>query len=88
LQLARITRAQLSECRRSVAVLDRLCSFELVPAADYLDLDWADEVLIRLCEHARISDVTAVRQAVTGDAEVNPAYRDQPYTVMEQPRLL
>jgi Domain of unknown function (DUF1877) len=88
LQLARITSAQLSECRRSVAVLDRLCSFELVPAEDYLDLDWAADALIRLCEHARVGDVTAVRRSVTGDAEVNPAYRDQPYTVMGQPRLL
>lgn len=66
LQLARITPAQLSECRRSVAVLDRLCSFELAPAADYLDLDWADDALVRLCEHARVGDVTAVRRAVTG----------------------
>lgn len=88
LQLARITPAQLSECRRSVAVLDRLCSFELVPAADYLGLDWADDALIRLCEHAQVGDITAVRRSTTGGAEVNPAYRDQPYTVMGQPRLL
>ncbi|GLY83387.1 hypothetical protein [Actinoallomurus iriomotensis] len=30
----------------------------------------------------------AVRRAVTGDEEVNLAYHDRPYTVMEQPRLL
>lgn len=88
LQLARIAPAQLSDCRRSVAVLDRLCSFELVPAADHLDLDWADDALIRLCEHTRVGDITALRRAVTGDSVVNPVYLDQPYTVMEQPRLL
>ena len=88
LQLARITSAQLSECRRSIALLDRLCSFELVPAADVLDLDWADAALIRLCERTGVGDVVALRRAVSGDAEVNPAYRDQPYTVMEQPRFL
>lgn len=87
LQLARITPAQLSECRRSIAPLDRLCSFELVPPADFLDLDWADDALIRLCEHAG-GDVAALRRAVSGDVEVNPAYRDQPYTVMEQPRCI
>ncbi len=80
-QLARLTPAQLTECRRSVAALDQLCSFELVPASEHLDLDWASEGLIRICEHTR----DAVRRALTGDDEVNPAYR---YTVMEQPRFL
>ncbi|MGI5171804.1 hypothetical protein ACQEU3_46420 [Spirillospora sp. CA-253888] len=47
-QLARVTAGQLSECRRSVAELDRLCSFEMVPASEYLDLDWADDALIRV----------------------------------------
>jgi hypothetical protein len=28
------------------AELDRLCSFDLVPASEYLDLDWADDGLI------------------------------------------
>jgi Domain of unknown function (DUF1877) len=88
LQFARITPAQLSECRRSVAVLDRLCSFELVPESDHLDLDWAYDGVIRMCEHARVGDVPAVRRAMTGEDEVNPAYRDQPYTVIEQPRVL
>jgi hypothetical protein len=88
LQLARITPEQLSDCRRSLTLLDRLCSFELAPTADHLDLDWAADALIRLCEHARVGDVTAMRRAVSADAEVNPACRDQPYTVMEQPRSL
>jgi Domain of unknown function (DUF1877) len=86
LQVARITPAQLSECRRSVDVLDRLCSFTLVPASDHLDLDWAYGGLVRMCEHAGAA--LAVRRAMTGDDEVNPAYRDRPDTVMEQPRAL
>ena len=88
LQLARIAPEQLSECRRSVAVLDRLCSFELVPESEHLDLDWADDGLIRMSEHAAIGDVSALRRATDGDGEVNPAYRDYPYTVMEQPKAL
>ena len=69
-------------------MLDRLCSFELVPASEYLDLDWAGDGLIRMCEHTGIGDVTAMRRATDGDNDVNPAYRHHPYTVMEQPRLV
>jgi hypothetical protein len=87
-QFARIMRGQLSECRRSVAELDRLCSFEMVPASEYLDLDWAGDALIRVCEHAGVGDVPALRRAIDGDDEVNAAYRDHPYSVMEQPRTL
>ncbi|GLY92427.1 hypothetical protein Airi02_103550 [Actinoallomurus iriomotensis] len=65
-------------------MLNTLCSFDLVPASDYLDLDWADEGLIRMCEHTGIGDVSALRRATDGDAEVNPAAL---YMVMEQPAL-
>jgi hypothetical protein len=74
LQLARITPEQLSECRRSVAVLGRLCSFELVAASEYLNLDWADHGAIRICEHTRVGDVTAMRRVLTGDGGVHPAF--------------
>ncbi|MCO5998510.1 DUF1877 family protein [Actinoallomurus rhizosphaericola] len=88
LQLARITAAQLAECRRSDDTLNTLCSFDLVPMSDHLDLDWADDGIIRMCEHTGIGDVASVRRAVEGGAEVNPAYRDHPDSVMEQPMLL
>ncbi|OLT14147.1 hypothetical protein BJF79_02990 [Actinomadura sp. CNU-125] len=87
-QLARITPGRLSECRRSVAELDGLCSFELVPASEHLDLDWADDALIRVCERAGVGNVPALRRATGGDDEVNPAYRDHPYSVWEQPKAL
>jgi hypothetical protein len=88
LQIARITAAQLAECQGSADALSTLCSFDLVPRTDYLDLDWAGDGIIRMCEHTGIGDATAVRRAVSGDEEVNPAYRDHPNWVMEQPRFL
>lgn len=84
LQLARVTAGQLSACRRSVAELDKLCSFDLLPASEYLDLDWADDALIQVCEHAGIGDVVSLRRATDGDDEVNPAYDE----VMERPKAL
>jgi hypothetical protein len=68
--------------------LDRLWPFKLVPASEYLDLDWARDGLIRMCEHTGIGDVTDLRRATDGDDDVNPAYRHHPYTVMEHPRFV
>jgi hypothetical protein len=66
LQLARISAGRLVQCQRSVAELDRLCSFASEPASAYLDLDWAADGLIRMCERTGIGDVLALRRAVAG----------------------
>jgi hypothetical protein len=86
-QLARLSPAQLAACRKSVEVLDQLCSFELLPPSDYLDLDWAPTPLIRACELAQVSTpiLVALRRGLTGDAEINPSYRDRKDTVWQQP---
>jgi hypothetical protein len=86
-QLARPSPAQLAACRSSVEELDKLCSFELLPSSDYLDLDWAPTPLIRAVELAQVSTpiVVALRRGLDGDAEINPAYRDREDTVWEHP---
>lgn len=68
-------------------MLDRLCSFELLPESDYLDLDWAPTPLIRACEAAHVSPpvLAALRRALDGDSEINPAYRDRADTVWQHP---
>jgi hypothetical protein len=85
-QLARITAAQLARCRWSVHELDRVCSFAVAPALDHLDLDRSPAGLLRA---ARLtldeSDVAALRRALEGDEEVNPAFRDHPHTIWEHP---
>lgn len=87
LQLARITAARLADCRRSVETLSRLCSYDLAPASDHLDLDWAKHGIIRMCALSGVGDVSMVRRALEGGEAVNPAYRDHPDTVPEQPRF-
>jgi hypothetical protein len=84
-QLARVVAEQLVACRASVAELHKLCSFEYKPPAAYLDLDWAPSGLVRACEAAGVAagNVAALRRALDGDDEVNPAYRDYPNTVWE-----
>jgi hypothetical protein len=86
-QLARLAGEQLDECRQSVSVLHRLCSFDLLPSTDHLDLDWAPEPLIRACRQGLIgaAPLSALERALTGAFEVNPAYRDHPNTVWEHP---
>jgi hypothetical protein len=88
LQFARITAVQLADCRRSADTLSTLCSFDLVPKSDHLDLDWADDGIVRMCEHTGIGDVTALRRAVEGGEEVNLAYREHADSVMENPRFV
>jgi hypothetical protein len=86
-QLARIAAEQLAACRASVAELNKLCSFEYKPPAAYLDLDWAPSGLVRACEVAGVAagTVAALRRALDGDEEVNPAYHESPDTVWEHP---
>ncbi|MCO5972941.1 DUF1877 family protein [Actinoallomurus soli] len=86
-QLARVSGAELDACRASVETLDLLCSFDLRPESDHLDLDWAPEGLVRCCEPARVdaSAVVALRRALDGDDEVNPAYRDAPDSIWGHP---
>ncbi|WP_066945679.1 hypothetical protein [Microtetraspora fusca] len=85
-QLVRVPDAQLAACRRSVEELDRLCSFELTPRADHLDLDWAPAPLLRACELASGSEyLVALRRSLDGDAEVNPAYRHYAGAIWEHP---
>ncbi|GAA4561070.1 hypothetical protein [Planotetraspora kaengkrachanensis] len=77
----------LVACRRSVRELHRLCSFKLAPDGDHLDLDWAPSSLIQISELSGAAPhaVAALRRALRGDAEVNPAYRDHPDTIWEHP---
>jgi hypothetical protein len=86
-QLARLSSAQLAACRASVDVLDQLCSFELLPESDYLDLDWAPMPLVRACELAQVgmSVLTALKRGLDGDTEINPAYRYRADTVWQHP---
>lgn len=86
-QFARIPAAQLAACRLSVAELDKLCSFESAPRADYLDLNWWPIVLRRLGElpGGEHPDMSVLSRAFDGHDEVNPAYRDHPTTVWEHP---
>ncbi|MGW5666739.1 hypothetical protein [Micromonospora sp. NPDC003776] len=76
-QLARLSADRLAACRRSVEELDKLCSFELLPSSDHLDLDWSPGPIVRACELGQVplSSLTALRRAFDGDAEINPAYR-------------
>ncbi|MDF2710448.1 MAG: hypothetical protein K0R62_6100 [Nonomuraea muscovyensis] len=86
-QMARIPGQLLDSCRTSVAELDRLCSFEMAPPEDHLDLDWTPGPLLRIGELvcAGPGVVAAFRRALAGDGEVNPAYRNHPQTVWEHP---
>ncbi|WP_329428798.1 YfbM family protein [Streptosporangium sp. NBC_01495] len=85
-QLARISAAQLEACQQSVDELERLCSFEVAPQTDHLDLDWAPEPLLWVCALTCADDALAVlRRALSGDGEVNSDYRDHPGAVWGQP---
>jgi hypothetical protein len=85
-QLARITGAQLARCRECVDELDRVCSFTVALPADHLDLDWAPDGLLKATRPALDeAAVAAVRRALDGDEEINPAYRDRPGSVWEHP---
>ncbi len=88
LRLAQISTVRLAACRRSADELHRLCSFEYEPESAYLDLDWAPDGLLRMCLRTGIGDVAALRLAMDGEEEVNPAYREWPYGVMEPPRAV
>ncbi|MFY1596941.1 hypothetical protein [Micromonospora sp. WMMD737] len=85
-QLARLSADRLAACRRSVEELDRLCSFELLPSSDHLDLDWSPGPILRACELGQVTpaSLTALRRALAGDGEINPAYRtEHPVTALE-----
>ena len=79
-QLARLSPEQLAVCRGSVEELDKLCSFELLPSSDYLNLDWAPAPLVGVFELAQVSTpiLVALRRGLGGDVEINPAYRRPP----------
>ncbi|MFG1651485.1 hypothetical protein ACGFIE_16310 [Micromonospora sp. NPDC049275] len=86
-QLARLSLEQLAVCRGSVEELGKLCSFELLPSSDYLDLDWAPAPLVGVFELAQVGTpiLVALRRGLGGDVEINPAYRSQQDTVWEHP---
>ena len=69
-QLARLPPAEIALCRTSVEAVDRLCAFDLRPASDYLDLDWAPRSLERLAEHADLADRQALQLALDGEETV------------------
>jgi hypothetical protein len=85
--LARLDEALLARCAVSVEELDSVCSFRALPLEDYLDLDWAPRLLREVATDAQVpmALAAALDRAMTGDGEVNPAYRDSPHTVWEHP---
>ncbi len=60
-QLVRVPEVLLAECRRSVEELDRLCSFELVPSLERLDLDWAPTALLVPANWLAFAPITSLR---------------------------
>jgi hypothetical protein len=86
-QIARLTADELAECRRSLEAIDRLCSFDLRPEQDHLDLDWAPRPLEQAATRAGLPApvIEALRRACAGGEEINPAYREVAYSVWEHP---
>ena len=84
-QLARLTSEQLAQCRSSIEVLDRLCSFKLRTHEDYLDLDWSPHPLELTAARIDAELSAAVRDACSGGDEINPAYREFPGSIFEHP---
>lgn len=86
-QLARTTDAMLELCRADIGPLDDLCSFRALEASDYLDLDWAPDLLEGAARAANIPDdlLTALSLATCGEIEVNPHYRDTADSVWGHP---
>lgn len=86
-QLARLTAAQVVECRGSVEALHSVCSFTMLPACDYLDLNWYPNDLLVAARQAGVEPqlVAALNYACEGQREVNPAYREVPESIWEHP---
>ncbi|MFI9811976.1 hypothetical protein [Saccharothrix variisporea] len=82
-QLARIPAADLATCRTSVERLHEVCSFDLAPERDHLDMDWWPQDLVTIWALLGVPD--GLRHAFDGDDEVNPAYRDRPDSVFVHP---
>lgn len=85
--LARVSEALLGECAVSVGELDRVCTFRALRSEDYLDLDWAPRLLQEVVVAASVPAIlaAALDRAMSGDGEVNPAYRDRPDSIWEHP---
>lgn len=86
-QLARLDSGTLEECRTSVDALDAVCGYQLLGSDDYLDLDWAPALLVATAEAAGLDDALrrGLQLAMSGEGEVNPAYRDRADSVWEHP---
>lgn len=85
-QLARCSPELVATCQSNVTALDDLCSFRLLPSDHHLDLDWAPKPLEDLASLAGAPQLTTCLQAATsGGEEVNPEYRDFPFSVWEHP---
>jgi hypothetical protein len=86
-QIARLTIADLEDCRRSVAAINRLCSFKARGSEDYLDLDWSPSPLLKSAAVSGLPPelIEAVERACAGETEINPGFRDAPDTIWEHP---
>lgn len=86
-QLARLTEAELHECRSRVEAIDQLCSFRLRPSCDYLDLDWSPRLFLAAAHLSEAPEAVteALRLACEGVDEINPSYREAADTVWEHP---
>ena len=78
-QLARLDSGTLEECRTSVDALDSVCGYQRLGSDDYLDLDWSPALLVATAEAAGLDDALrrGLQLAMSGEGEVNPAYRDR-----------
>ncbi len=75
-QLARLSDQLIAEAAMDAAVLEGICGYTALPAADYADLDWAPSLLEKAAARAAIDgdQAEALRRSTEGDAEVHPGY--------------
>ena len=86
-QIARLTAAQLADCRASIDALGSLCAFTLRGVDDYLDLDWSPTPLQRAAVASGLPNelIEALSRACAGSDEINPGYRNVAVTIWEHP---
>ncbi|MDO7883659.1 hypothetical protein [Antiquaquibacter soli] len=75
-QLARLTERQIALCGSDVAMLERVCGGEELPADDYAQLDWAPAMLNRAAARSGLAHrfVEALERSTAGSRELHPGY--------------
>ncbi|MFI6598679.1 hypothetical protein ACIBHX_20670 [Nonomuraea sp. NPDC050536] len=77
LQAVRVSPAELAAARTSSAELGRIVGFDARPAADYLDLNWANGGLLWLSERAGKRAEAGMRRALDGDVVIDSSVADR-----------